>query len=61
VKPRPPSTILADLEPPAASTAQAEQDLRRRLSGKVRHGRLWSVGTSEEQLALDLDEAERAA
>jgi hypothetical protein len=47
--------VLADgrLEPPAASTAQAEQDLRKRLTGKVRHGRLWSIGATEEQPHVD--------
>jgi hypothetical protein len=53
--------FVADLEPPAASTAQAEEDLRRRLGGKIRHRRLWSIGTTEEQLELDLGQAERAS
>ena len=49
--------FVADLEPRAVSTVQAEDELRHRLASKVRNGRLWSIGTTEEQLALNVDRA----
>jgi hypothetical protein len=36
-------------------TAKAEEDLRGRLRARVRHDRLWSLGTAGEQLELQLD------